>query len=508
MGFGPMSSDAASDAEGRPGGDVAIVNVSKSYPGVRALHEVALTLRPGTVTALAGENGAGKSTVIKMLSGAERPDAGEIRLDGVPLPTSPGEVIDAGISVIYQELTEVPDMTVLDNLLLGRCPARFGVISRATAKHRGMLALERVGLAGLDPARPMNSLSIAQRQLVEIARCMARKARVLVFDEPTSSLPERDVRGLLDTIASLRDQGMTILYVSHHLDEVFELADHIAVLRDGELVATGAASEWDQARLVRTMLAKDLARAYPWRSRVVGEARLTVSNLHADGVDGASIHVAAGEIVGLVGLAGAGRTELLKAVVGLCPRRGGTVEVNQRRIPASPYAAARLGVVYAPEDRKGEGLVLDATIEDNLSYGLYNQFSTWGWISSRRKSQRAEDLIQLFGVKARSRNLRAGGLSGGNQQKVVLARVSAHRPEVVLLDDPTRGVDVGAKASIHEHVLSLAESGSAVVLTSSDTDEVLAMSDRVYIMRSGRIVGELARADFDRERALHLAAAG
>lgn len=507
-----MSSDRA-NADGEPtsssaSGSVDMQGVSKSYPGVHALHDVSLTLRPGTVTALAGENGAGKSTFIRMLAGAEHPDTGMVLLNGELLPTTPGGVIDAGISVIYQELTDVPDMTVLDNLLLGRQPTWWGFVNRRAARQEARAALEKVGLGHLSLDRTLATLPIAQRQLVEIARCLTRRASVLVFDEPTSSLPEKDVRGLLDTIASLRDQGMTILYVSHHLDELFELADQIAVLRDGELVACGPASEWDEPRLVQTMLAKDLEHAYPWRSRDLGRMRLQVEGLTAPGIVDASLHVSAGEIVGLVGLAGAGRTELLKAVVGLAERASGTVTVDAQKVPSNAHGAAQAGVVYAPEDRKGEGLVLEAAIDDNLSYGLYPNFSTAGWINRKHKADIADDLIKRFQVKTSDRRRRIGGLSGGNQQKVVLARVAAHKPKVVLLDDPTRGVDIGAKAAIHEHVLSMAEAGSAVMITSSDTDEVLAMSDRIYVLRSGRVVGEIARPDFDRERALHLAAAG
>ncbi|KAA0114676.1 sugar ABC transporter ATP-binding protein [Mycolicibacterium sp. P9-22] len=507
-----MSSDpegSVRDSAGSaPLGTVEMVGISKSYPGVLALQDVSLTMRPGTVTALAGENGAGKSTFIKTLAGAEIPDSGSILLNGQPLPSTPGAVIDAGISVIYQELTDVPDMSVLDNLLLGRQPSRFGFVDRRAARKVAQSALEQVGLGGLAFDRSLAALPIAQRQLVEIARCLTRRASVLVFDEPTSSLPENDVRGLLDTIGRLRDSGMTILYVSHHLDELFELSDQIAVLRDGRLVASGPNSQWDEPLLVQTMLAKDLEHAYPWRDRILGEVRLTVKGLTAPGVHDVSVRVAAGEIVGLVGLAGAGRTELLKAAAGLTDRSAGTVTVDNRPVPGNPYGAIAAGVVYAPEDRKGEGLVLGASVMDNLSYGRYSDFSAAGWVNRRKQSAIAADLIKRFHVKTPDVTRPVGGLSGGNQQKVVLARVAAHQPKVVLLDDPTRGVDIGAKAAIHEHVLSLAETGSAVILTSSDTDEVLAMSDRIYVLRSGRIVGEVARVDFDRERALHLAAAG
>lgn len=489
-------------------GRVDIVGASKSYPGVQALAEVSLTLLPGTVTALAGENGAGKSTFIKLLSGAEVPDSGRVELDGRTLPGTPGEVIDAGISVIYQELTDVPDMSVVENLFLARLPTRWGIVLRRRARVEARAALNRVGLGHIDLDQPMRQLSLAERQLVEIARCLARRAKVLVFDEPTSSLPEKDVRQLLAIVDNLRRDGVTIVYVSHHLDELFEVADQIAVLRDGRLVAAAPVEEWTEEQLVRSMLAKDLEQAYPWRERSLGEVRLRVTALEAAGVYGTSIDVRAGEIVGLVGLAGAGRTELLKAIVGASTRSTGSVIVDGHPVPGTPHGAARAGVVYAPEDRKREGLVLEGTVEDNVGYGLYKRFARLGWISRPRKGVFADASIAQFGIKTPDRRQVVGGLSGGNQQKVVLARVAGAEPHVVLLDDPTRGVDVGAKAGIHEQVLSLAERGTAVILTSSDTDEVLAVADRIYVLRAGRVVGEVDRADFDRERALRLAAAG
>lgn len=502
------STDARARESGHGDGLLEIVGATKTYPGVVALRDVTLTLRPGTVTALAGENGAGKSTFIKLLSGAETPDAGRITLGGRALPSTPGGVIDAGISVIYQELTDVPDMSVLDNLLLGRQPNRCGWVNRRTAMQSARSALGRVGLGNLDLKQSMRLLSMAQRQLVEIARCLARDARVLVFDEPTSSLPESDVRELLAIVKTLRDQGVTIVYVSHHLDELFEIADEIAVLRDGAVVACGPVRDWTEDRLVQAMLAKDLQHAYPWRSRAVGDVLLDVRALEAPGVRGVNINARAGEIVGLVGLAGAGRTELMKAIAGLTDRQSGDVMLDGAAVPAMAHCARRARIIYAPEDRKREGLVLDAAVEDNVAYGLYSRFARAGWLSRSQKAAMADQSIAQFGVKTSSRRQAVRGLSGGNQQKVILARVAAADPKVVLLDDPTRGVDVGAKAGIHEHMLALAEGGASVLITSSDTDEVLAAADRIYVLRSGRVVGEMNRHDFDRERALRLAAAG
>ena len=483
--------------------------ISKSYPGVRALKDVSLSLEPGTVTGLAGENGAGKSTLIKVLSGAVAADAGTAALGGVLLPIDPAGVIDAGISVIYQELTDIADMSVADNLLLGRQPNRAGLVNRRERDSAAKAALHRVGLGHVDVSQPVRTLTIAQRQLVEIARCLARDARVLVFDEPTSSLPEADVDALLNTIRELRDQGLAILYVTHHLDEMFAVTDSIVVMRDGAVVAQKATPDWNEGLLVTAMLAKDLKHAYPWRERTCGDLVLETDQVNAQGVRAASITAHAGEIIGLIGLAGAGRTELMKAIAGANTVTAGSIKVKGRTLnPGSIPDARSQGVTYSPEDRKREGLVLEASIQDNLVYGLYPSVSRFGWLRSRTMERHGAGAIRKFDIRTESLRQQVGRLSGGNQQKVILSRVSENDPTVVLLDDPTRGVDVGAKAAIYEQVLNLAAAGTAVILASSDTDEVLAMSDRAYVLRNGRIVREYPRADFDREAMLHHAAAG
>jgi ABC-type sugar transport system ATPase subunit len=483
--------------------------ISKTYPGVRALKEVSLRLEPGTVTGLAGENGAGKSTLIKAISGAVVPDSGTAALGGTPLPVNPAGVIEAGVSVIYQELTDIPEMSIADNVLLGRQPNTAGAVNRRERDRLAVSALGRVGLGHLDISHPVKSLTIAQRQLVEIARCLAREARVLVFDEPTSSLPEADVEALLDTIRELRDQGLAILYVTHHLDEMFAVTDRIVVMRDGAVVAERPTAEWNQGLLVTAMLARDLKHAYPWRDRPRGNVVLQTSQLTAPGVRSASITAHAGEIVGLIGLAGAGRTELMKAIAGANTVTGGSVSISGHTLkPGSIPNARQRGVIYAPEDRKQEGLVLEGTVQDNLVFGLYPAVSRLGWLHRRSLDRHATEAVRKFGIKTDSLRQQVGRLSGGNQQKVILSRVSENNPQVVLLDDPTRGVDVGAKASIYEQVLNLAAAGTAVILASSDTDEVLAMSDRAYVLRNGRVVSEYTRTGFDREAMLHHASAG
>jgi ribose transport system ATP-binding protein len=505
----PDATTAAATTAAPTSTAVELIGVTKSYPGVTALSDVTFSLHAGTITALAGENGAGKSTLIKVLSGAVVADSGEVRVGGRPLPSDPGGVIAAGVSAIYQELTDVPDLSVTDNLLLGRMASRFGITNSRKSRSIARAALRRVGLGDLDPSRSVRSLTMAQRQLVEIARCLARDARVLIFDEPTSSLPEDEVEILLDIIRGLKDEGLAILYVSHHLAELFAVADEIVVMRDGAVVASSPIAEWTEPRLVKAMLAKDLENAYPWSDRDHGEVLLQVQGLEAPGVRSVSLSAKAGEIVGLVGLDGAGRTELLKSIAGASKASAGTVAVGGVATRPGSIASARgRGIIYAPEDRKTEGLILTAAVRDNLALGLYGLISRLGFVRAKKEASFAQSSIREFGVKADSPRQIVGTLSGGNQQKIILARVAAGRPRVVLLDDPTRGVDVGAKSSIYEQVLALVEAGATVLLTSSDTDEVLAMSDRVYVLRGNRIVDEVQRPDFDRERILASASLG
>jgi ribose transport system ATP-binding protein len=488
---------------------VSVEGVSKRYGPVEVLDGVDFSFRAGEITGLVGENGAGKSTLIKILAGAETPSSGSVVLGGAPLPGTTGAVIDAGLSVIYQELTDVPDMSLLDNVLLGNLSSSRGVTRRADNRRRAQAGLQRVGLGHLDLRTPIRELTISQRQLAEIARCLVRDTTVLILDEPTSALPERDVETLLAVVRTLRDEGIAILYVTHHLDELFDIADRVVVLRDGNLVGDQPIAQWDEASLVRAMLAKELGQAYPWRARAVGAPVLVTTDVVARGVRGSSVHVDAGEVVGLVGLAGSGRTELMKAIAGVESGVSGTVVVDGQDVRTGSIAAARAaGVIYVPEDRKGEGLVLDASVRSNIAMGDYGPVSRRGVLRGAAMTRRAQDIATKYDVKLGSVHQDIGKLSGGNQQKVIVGRVSEMAPRVVLFDDPTRGVDVGAKSGIYDHVFTLAESGSAVVVCSSDTDEVLAVADRVYVLATGRIVGEFTRSQFDREKILHLAAGG
>ncbi len=488
---------------------VSLEGVSKQFGTVTVLDGIDFALQRGTITGLVGENGAGKSTLIKILAGAITATRGTVLLGGELLPGSTGAVIQAGLSVIYQELTDVPDMSLLDNVLLGNLASRAGVRRTRLNRQRAREGLRKVGLDHLDLATPIRELTISQRQLAEIARCLVRDAQVLVLDEPSSSLPERDVDTLLAIVERLKQEGLTILYVTHHLNELFRIADRMVVLRDGHLVGDKPAAEWDEKSLVRSMLAKDLENAYPWHPREIGPVVLEATHIHARGVRGASVTAHRGEIVGLVGLAGAGRTELMKAISGIAGASSGTLFIDGTRIPTGNIdAGRRAGVFYAPEDRKKEGLVLGGSIEANLTYSDYRAVSKFGFIRPALATRRAVAFALKYGIKYRSVRQPVGELSGGNQQKVVVARVSEMDPQVVLFDDPTRGVDVGAKLGIWEQIFSLARKGTAIFVSSSDTDEVLAVADRVYVLLAGKTIGSFERADFDREKILHVAAGG
>jgi len=484
--------------------------ITKSFPGVNALRGVDLALPPAHVLAVVGENGAGKSTLIKVLAGAYPADAGQVVVEGRRLGSGPAAALDAGIAVIYQELSLVPEMSVAENLLLGRMPQHAGLLDRRGARRRAREMLARVGLHDLDPDARVATLGLNVRQLVEIAKALAKDARILVMDEPTAALQAHDIEELFAVVRGLRDDGLGIIYISHHLDEVFVLADAVMVLRDGSVVDSRALADWTEASLVRAMVARDLDELYPWRPRELGDVVLEARNLvRPPRLQGVSLQVRAGEIVGVAGIAGAGRTDLLKALCGAEPAISGQVLVDGKPVRVrSPRAAIDRGIVYAPEDRKLEGLVPGASIEENVALSSFRLLTRAGWVNRRKQRQLAEQALQRFSIRAPGVRTTVGTLSGGNQQKVVLARVTQVGPRVVLLDEPTRGVDVGAKAEVYEHALRLAEQGTGVLLVSSELPEVLGMADRVLVMRQGRVVRELQREQANQESVMQSATAG
>jgi L-arabinose transport system ATP-binding protein len=489
---------------------VRFERIRKAFPGIVALDDVSFGVQPGSVHALLGENGAGKSTLLKILSGAYRPDGGRLLLDERPTAfRGARDAIESGIAVIYQELQLVPQLSVAENLFLGRLPARSGVLSKGEMRLRAQELLEWVG-EEIDPRRLVGSLPIAQRQMVEIAKALSKNAKVIAFDEPTSSLSRREVDRLFEVIRQLKEQGRAILYVSHRMDEIEAICDAATVLRDGKHVVTYATlAGVSREELVRSMVGRELAVATPEvRDGENGSVALGVHQLEGPGLRApVSLEVRAREVVGLFGLVGAGRTELLKLLCGAVRATSGEVEVSGQAMQLRhPGQALQRGVAYAPEDRKGEGILPLASISDNINLGVRSRFS---WLGAVRRPDRerahTQKMVSQLGVRCRGIGQTIGTLSGGNQQKAILGRVLGHDIRVLLLDEPTRGIDIGAKQEIYEIVRGLAAEGAAILLVSSELPEVLAVSDRILVMREGRLVAELAREEATEESVLQWA---
>jgi ribose transport system ATP-binding protein len=484
--------------------------IVKSFPGVKALRGVSLELQAGQVMAIVGENGAGKSSLVKTLSGAYEPDEGSIEIDGKPLARGTNAAIDAGVAVIYQELSLINDMTVAENLFLGRMPARNGFVMHREANERARQALAQVGLEAVSPSTRLGDLPLNKRQLVEVAKAVARDARILVMDEPTAALQRGDIANLYAVVRRLRAAGMGIIFISHHLEEVFELADSAVVMRDGATVGARPMAEWTESDLVQAMVARNLDSFYPWEPRDYGPVVLEVRDLASEPVlRSASFSVRAGEIVGIAGIAGAGRTELLKTIFGALPVSHGEIFIRGKQVSIkSPTQGVRNGLVYTSEDRKLEGLVLDASIEENIALSSLRALATGGFVSNAKKRRLAQEASSRFAVRASSVLQITGNLSGGNQQKVILGRATATQPAVIMLDEPTRGIDVGAKTEIYAHMVSMARVGAAVIMVSSELPELLGMSDRVLVMYRGSIVTEIPRDKADSETVIQWATTG
>jgi len=485
--------------------------VAKAFGQVVALRDGQLTLQPGSIHALVGENGAGKSTVVKIIAGLYRRDAGEIRLNGELVDfTSTAEAKQAGIAVIYQEPTLFPDLSVTENIFMGRQPVgTFGRIDRSRMRSEVESLFSQLGVA-MDPDRTADGLSIADQQMIEIAKAVSLDAQVLIMDEPTAALSGVEVERLFAVARSLRDEGRALVFISHRFDEVFDLCDTITVMRDGSYVSTTATADTNPEKIVAEMVGREITELFPKLEAEIGAPLLEVEGLTSPGIfNDISFTVRAGEIVGLAGLVGAGRSEVARAIFGVDGYRTGTVKVDGKRVaPGKPTAAMRAGLALVPEDRRKQGLVLEESVARNTAAAILDSISKLGLITTGAENRAARPWSEQLEVKANAMTTLVGTLSGGNQQKVVLAKWLATNPKVLIIDEPTRGIDVGTKSEVHRLLSTLAQQGMGVLMISSELPEVLGMADRVVVMREGRITATIDREQATQENVMHAATHG
>jgi ribose transport system ATP-binding protein len=474
-------------------------NISKTFGSAKALSDVSLTVHAGEVHALMGENGAGKSTLMKVLSGAYRADpGGSILIDGHPIVTGdPIRAKASGISVIYQELSLAPNLTVAQNMFLGAEPARYGVLDKATTRELAAPILKRLGIE-FGPNQLVGSLSLGERQMVEIARALTTNARIIVMDEPTTSLTSRETDRLFEVIAGLKAQGIAIIYISHRMEEIYQLADRVSVLRDSSYVGTLDRKDLSASKLVSMMVGRDLSSFYKKEHRASAGEAVTVLSVKNVG-DGRRVHdcsfdAHAGEVLGIAGLVGSGRTELARLIFGADQKTSGTVALDGRELTVSgPRDAMDAGIAYLTEDRKGLGLFLDMSINENINIGVIGEDAAKGGVLNFAAArERAARAIKSLSIRTQSASINVGALSGGNQQKALIARLLETKPRAIIFDEPTRGVDVGAKSEIYRIIDELAQTGIAIVVISSDLPEIIGIADRVLVMREGRIAGTVA----------------
>ena len=492
--------------------DTALLEVRglcKRFPGVRALHQVDLTLQRGQVLAVVGENGAGKSTLMKILAGIQAPDHGKIRMDGSPVEMrSVSDALGQGVALIHQELNLSDNLSISANVFLGHEPHRMGWTNHGKAYRETKKYLQMVGLDA-DPDTLVHDLTIGRQQLVEIAKALSINARILIMDEPTSSLSQKETETLFQVVDDLRDNGVSVIYISHRLREIIRLADHVTVLRDGENAGELAAGQIDHSSMVSLMVGRDISQFYARSQHELGEVALEVRDLvvpdHPQ--HKLSFQIRAGEIVGVAGLVGAGRTEMLRCLFGVEPGMSGEVLIDGKNVtPKSPATAIQASLALVPEDRKQQGLVVDWTIRENISLAGLQRNSRFGsLINMTIEHEDAMEMIDRLRVKTPSADQVTRFLSGGNQQKVVLGKWLSLGPKVLLLDEPTRGIDIGAKEEIYRLMEQLAADGVAILFVSSEIDEIVGMSDRTIVMHEGQLTGELSREELTEEAIMNLA---
>ncbi len=486
-------------------------NISKSFAGVQALRGVQFELRPGEVHALLGENGAGKSTLVKVMTGVHQPDSGEMFVGGQEFKLSdPRDAFRYGIAAIYQELSLFPDLDIAENIFAGRQPSLAGgwVQWRKMYKEAERL-LDNLGVQ-MDGHTKARNLSVAKQQMVEIARALSLNARILIMDEPTSALTLNEVDDLFRIVRKLRDNGTAILFISHRLDELFELADRVTVLRDGQYIDTRPMEGVTREDLIHMMVGRNVDNLFPKLTVEAGEVALRVEHLTRNGkFENVSFELRTGEILGMAGLVGAGRTEVGEAIFGVDPANEGSIEINGKAVKiANPRQAMELGLAYVPEDRQHHGLVLPMDIADNITLPTLPNFAHRGWLNQKEARKFAFQSATQMEVKATTVWQKVKELSGGNQQKVVLAKWLGSNPSILILDEPTRGIDVGTKAAVHALMSDLAAQGMAILMISSELPEILGMSDRILVMREGRVTGTFNRNEATQEKIMMAATEG
>jgi rhamnose transport system ATP-binding protein len=491
---------------GRPA--LELRGIAKAFGTVVALGDASLRLDPGSIHALVGENGAGKSTIVKIIAGLYQRDSGEFLLRGETVDfTSTAQSKAAGIAVIYQEPTLFPDLSVTENIFMGRQPVKsLGRIDRAGMRREALELFRRLGVR-IDPDRPTQGLSIADQQIIEIAKAISLDATVLVMDEPTAALSGVEVDRLFAVARSLRDEGRALLFISHRFDEVFDLCDTVTVMRDGEYIDTSPIATTTVDQIVRRMVGRDVTTLFPKETATIGEEVLVVEGLTRAGVfSDVTFSVRSGEIVALAGLVGAGRSEIARAVFGVDPYSTGSVTIAGARIPKrDPAAAMRLGLALVPEDRRKQGLVLESSVARNTTMAIRRSLTRAGLLFAGPENRAAREWASRLEVKSAALDTEVGTLSGGNQQKVVLAKWLATDPKVLIVDEPTRGIDVGTKAEVHRLLSQLAGRGLAILMISSELPEVLGMADRVLVVREGRVTADIDRADATAESVMFAA---
>lgn len=491
------------------GGEIDVTDVSKFFGGNTALSHVSVHVKRGTVHAFVGENGAGKSTLAKIVAGVQPPDEGSISLDGEKLTlTGPWDAKKLGIAMVHQELSVMPSLSVAENVLFGLEPSTAGFVHRKQVQRESQKYLDLVGLP-VSPTLQADQLSTPQKQLLEIAHALASRARVIILDEPSSSLATHDAKALINLVRKLRASGQTVILVSHDFDEVLDIADTVTCLRDGQLVTTCPVSEVDHDELIRLVTGRDIDQSVRHNPQARGEAILTLDAVVVTGVTAASLTLRPGEILGIGGLVGSGRTELLMSIMGENPVVAGAMTVSGKPYPPkSPHDAMSRGISLVPESRKEEGLVLGATVRDNIELAALDNLTANPFASRKKGAQLAEKYIKQLQIKVADTDVAVESLSGGNQQKVVIAKALATHPKILLLDEPTKGIDIGAKEEILSIIRQLATEGLSVLMVSSVIPELLTSCDRVLVMRAGRIVGDLVATDTNEDEIARLAFTG